>query len=803
MSPRAHRPALTLPFLALLSLPPVFAQQQPPLPPATPHTAAEVPLISHYIPTPPAANALPNVKLPETPSRLRAAGLDTYLFGLVGPFHAPSIPPLFPGTGVRFNTLVRNGKLYLTLHDAIALALENNLDIEVERYNLLLSDTDLLRAKGGGSLRGIDYTIQQPPNGVGGPGSPLLNSTATNVNPTTPAVTDLTSLNSTTQAQTNLSTNGQGLTYAPGPSIPLFDPSLIATAGYFRRSNTVSLVSTTGSTTGAGGTGTGSGVTSQPAPLTYVAANIAYLQGFSTGAQLEATVNNDSQVIFATNSQFNPFYSPSTSVTLTQPLLRGRGRNLNLRFIRIANINRKVSRLLFEQQVLDTIYGTSRIYFDLVSLGENIVVKQEALRTAQKLRQDDADQVIQGTLAPIELTRASALVSSSEFDLTQAQGLYQQEEVILRNLLTRSSSPIFSATFSEIVPTDPIVVPDVPEPVDLDALVSQGLVRRPDLAQARLQVQANQANVQASRNQVLPQLNLYGNVETRGSSEASFELLGSPGTGAPNVPQNFALGGRARYHPTPAIAGTHRKTRRPRSRRDRNGTDRVTNCLRRLQGRRHQPHLPGAAPGRRARQAARRPVHQPRRCAEPDLPRPGPVHRDRRPQQLDQGSHRTRPRHRNPARPKQHPARRRDQRHTATLIPTHASSQRKRQKSSQFRVALLRRILLHPVRHPRQVPHRKLTHKLFRPLSRILRQKPVLLAPQQKRRRLDRRKSLPQLPPHPSAPQKRPIPIDHRLQRSRLRSVPLRGLQQLIRKTLWRRRTSQHRTHNPPRLTPP
>ncbi len=543
MSPRAHRPALTLPFLALLSLPPVFAQQQPPLPPATPHTAAEVPLISHYIPTPPAANALPNVKLPETPSRLRAAGLDTYLFGLVGPFHAPSIPPLFPGTGVRFNTLVRNGKLYLTLHDAIALALENNLDIEVERYNLLLSDTDLLRAKGGGSLRGIDYTIQQPPNGVGGPGSPLLNSTATNVNPTTPAVTDLTSLNSTTQAQTNLSTNGQGLTYAPGPSIPLFDPSLIATAGYFRRSNTVSLVSTTGSTTGAGGTGTGSGVTSQPAPLTYVAANIAYLQGFSTGAQLEATVNNDSQVIFATNSQFNPFYSPSTSVTLTQPLLRGRGRNLNLRFIRIANINRKVSRLLFEQQVLDTIYGTSRIYFDLVSLGENIVVKQEALRTAQKLRQDDADQVIQGTLAPIELTRASALVSSSEFDLTQAQGLYQQEEVILRNLLTRSSSPIFSATFSEIVPTDPIVVPDVPEPVDLDALVSQGLVRRPDLAQARLQVQANQANVQASRNQVLPQLNLYGNVETRGSSEASFELLGSPGTGAPNVPQNFALGG--------------------------------------------------------------------------------------------------------------------------------------------------------------------------------------------------------------------------------------------------------------------
>ncbi len=306
----------------------------------------------------------------------------------------------------------------------------------------------------------------------------------------------------------------------------------------------MSLISSTATGSGTAGAGsTGSAATSEPAPLTYLATNIAYLEGFSSGAQLEATVNNDSQVIFATNSQTNPFYSPSTSVTLTQPLLRGRGRAVNLRFIHIANINRGVSRLLFEQQVLDTVYGTSRIYFDLVSLGENIVVKQEALRAADKLRRDDADQVIQGTLAPIELTRASALVSSSEFDLAQAQGLYRQEEVILRNLLIRSSSPVFSASFSEIVPVDRIVVPDVPEALSLESLVQQGLMHRPDLAQARLQIQANKVNVEASRNQVLPQLNVYGNVETRGSSEASYEPLGSPGTGTPNIPQNLALGG--------------------------------------------------------------------------------------------------------------------------------------------------------------------------------------------------------------------------------------------------------------------
>ena len=534
------RPGLSAHASLLLGLAVSFAvaQQTSPIPPAAiplPNASPAAPPISHFIPDP--ADARSNAGDPKSPDRLRVNGLSPRIFGLAGPFRSPLVPPLFPGTGVRLNGLIRDDKLFLTLHEAIALALENNLDIEVERYNLLLSDADLLRAKGGGSLRGIDYTIQEPPNGVGGPGSPLLNSTASNVNPTTPAITDLTSLNSTTQVQTNLSANGQGTIYAPGPNLPLFDPSLIATAGYFRRSNTVSLVSTTG--TGA----TGSGLTTQPTPLTYVAANLAYLQGFSTGAQLEATVNNDSQVIYATSSEINPFHSPSTSVTLTQPLLRGRGRDVNLRFIRIANINRKVSRLLFEQQVLDTIYGISRIYFDLVSLGENIAVKQEALRAAQKLRQDDADQVVQGTLAPIELTRASALVSSSEFDLAQAQGVYRQEEVILRNLLTRFSSPVFAASFSEIVPTDPIVVPDVPPRLNVEALVQQGLARRPDLAQARLQVQANQTNLQGSRNQVLPQLNLYGNVQTRGTSEASYEPLGSPGTGASTIPQNLALGG--------------------------------------------------------------------------------------------------------------------------------------------------------------------------------------------------------------------------------------------------------------------
>lgn len=475
--------------------------------------------------------------------RLQPTRVTPGVLGFLGPFRRPQVPELFPGSGARLRALVHDDKLYLSVHDAIALAIENNLDVEIERDNLQLADTDFLRARGGGSLRGIDYTVQQTPNGVGGPGSPLLNSAAVNINPTTPSITDLTSLTATNAPQTNLSLNGAGVTYSTGPSVPLFDPSVILTGGYFRRSNTVSLVSTATSGTDAGTGGNGSGVTTQPQALAYAALNAAYVQGFSTGAQISATINNDSQVIYATKSESDPFYSPSSSVTLTQPLLRGRGRAVNLRYLRVANLDRGISRLLFEQQVLDTIYGVSRIYYDLVSLGENVTVKAEALRAAEKLRQDDAEQVIQGTLAPIELTRAAALVSSSQFDLVQAQGLYRQEEVILRDQLLRTGSSVFAASFTEIVPTDRILVPVLPDTYDVGDLVRQGLSRRPDLAQADLQIQAGQVNVQASRNQVLPQLNLFGNAQARGSAETAYEQLGSPGTGVPTIPQNLALGG--------------------------------------------------------------------------------------------------------------------------------------------------------------------------------------------------------------------------------------------------------------------
>ncbi len=522
-----------------------LAQQMPPAP-VSPAPPVEAPVGPRLAPEPatrsispavtPLVGFVPNPapaaedSASTVPHRSAPSDLEPHF---LGPFRRPRVPGLFPGTGDRLQSLIRDDKLYLSAKDAIALAIENNLDVEVERYNLLLADTDRVRAQGGGSTRGVDYTIQEPPNGVGGPGSPLLNAAATSPNPTTPTVTDLTSLNSTTQATTNLSGGSTGFSYSTGPTVPLFDPNLIATGGYLRRSDTVSLSSSAT---------TGTGTTTETQPRSFITANLAYVEGFRTGAQLTAIANNASAAEYGSTSQHDPFSRPSTSVTLTQPLLRGFGSSVNLRYLHIANLDRKVSRLLFEQQVLETVYGISRLYFDLVSLGENVAVKQEALRAATKLRDDEASQVEQGTLAPIELTRVTALVSSSQFDLIQAQGLYRQEEVILRNQLLRTSSPVFAAQFSEIIPTDKIVVPPALDQTPVSDLITQGLAQRPDLAQFELQIKSGQISVAAARNEALPQLNLYANTQTRGASEASYDPLGTPGTGVVQDPANLELG---------------------------------------------------------------------------------------------------------------------------------------------------------------------------------------------------------------------------------------------------------------------
>jgi outer membrane protein len=519
----------------------VPAQQQPQVPPEAPLPQPDkstvnlrnLPALSPQHPAPAETSATVRGAAeskanpgPESPSPL-----DTRFFSVVAPFRAPRIPafPMKPVSGM--DDLVRDGKLYLSLHDAILLALANNLDVEVSRYNLLVADTDLTRAKGGGNLRGLDLTVQQTPPGVGAATSPLLiTATTGNASPTNVAVTDLSQVVQTGNTpEENLSQNGTS-TYSPGPPVPIYDPTLTTLAGYFRRSDETSLLSS------------GSNSSPSPGPFDFLSLGSDYQQGFSTGAQFDAYIDNASQVLYGQRSQYNPFHSPTASFTLTQPLLRGCCFEVNLRFIHIAQLDQKISRLVFEQQVLETIYGVSRLYYDLVSLGENLGVKEESLAAAQKLYDDDKSQVDEGTLAPIELTRAQALLSSSRLDLIQAEGEYRQQEVILRGqLLRRLGDPVVN--FASIVPTDRILVPDAPPVLDVPALTQTALATRPDMEQALLQTRTAEISVKAAQNNVKPSLNLYANVQTRGSVLVPYETLGSSGTGQVTVSPYITQGG--------------------------------------------------------------------------------------------------------------------------------------------------------------------------------------------------------------------------------------------------------------------
>jgi outer membrane protein len=446
----------------------------------------------------------------------------------------PTAPDLQVGAAERARSLVRDGALYLSLYEALALGIENNLDVEVARYNLAIAGTDTLRASGGGNLRGLDYSVSELPTGVGGPGSPLLNGAASSVTPTTPTINDLTSLNILSPTSTNLSIQGPS-GFAAGPNVPTLQPTLVGQNTFFTRENSALLTSTT----------SGNPAALQPSANTlhFVTGNYALVQGFGYGTQLQVGVNNAAQVLYGDQSRLNPFSAPNASFTVTQPLLRGRGREVNLRYIRIARINQRISRLLFYQQLISTVYGISRLYYDLVSLNENVQVKRETLAAAQRLLEDNRAQVELGTLAPLELTRAQSLVTSSQLDLIQAEGLVNQQEIILKTQLARqgTSDPVLANL--HIVPTDPIRVPATEDTPSSDALVSQALAMRPDLAQASLQVESGEAALKASQNATRPAVDLVANFQTRGSSELPFGTLGTPGTGQITVPADIGTAG--------------------------------------------------------------------------------------------------------------------------------------------------------------------------------------------------------------------------------------------------------------------
>src|ERR1035441_10640999 len=412
---------------------------------------------------------------------------------LARPYAPHPVPPVDLTNSPRLDQVLRAGNIYLSLSDAIALAIENNLDVELQRYNMPTADSEVLRDRGGGLLRGFSYNLAEAPVGVGGPASPLVTSAASSTIAVGSVPTNPSELGVLAEQLTNLSILG---------SLPLSnDPAITAQVNWMHQS---APQSSPGST----------GVNVLNANTTL--ANVGYSQGFGPGTELTAGFDNMRQTLNSTSSAFSPFTASSFGVTVTQPLVRGFGLAVNRRFIRIAKNERKIADLLLRQQLIATVYGVVRLYTDLVALFEDTKVKEETLAAAEKLYSDTKAQVEEGTQAQIELTRANAQVFSIRQDLINSRGLLEEQEAVVKSVITRRSENQLQVLNARIVLTDSLNIREKDNLPPLQDLLAQAFQNRPDLKQAGVQVENSQISLQGSRNALLPELDLVGVAQNSG-----------------------------------------------------------------------------------------------------------------------------------------------------------------------------------------------------------------------------------------------------------------------------------------------
>jgi outer membrane protein len=421
----------------------------------------------------------------------------------ISPYKVKPVPPVNLQNSQRIFDLLRAGQLYLSLADAIALALENNLDIDVERYLPRIAQTDIQRAKGGGLLRGLSLLVDEPAPGIGGPNGPLLTNLTASSTPAPAVNSNLSDVALITQQQNDLSVTG-AIPLSSGPAIPQYDPTISGLLNWAHQSTIEYNPLLTGS--------------SNWLLSNNFNGNVGWTQGFSPGTQLSMTFDNTRLTSNAARYTYNPILSSSLGFTITQPLLRGFGIELNRRYIHIAKNNQKIADLVFRQQVIDTVAGIARLYTDLVSLNEDLKVKRETLRLAERLYEDNQNKVQQGQQAPIEVTRAQAQVAVSRQALVSAEGLIEQQELIVKTAVSRGGLANPAIRAAHIIVTDTLTVPET-EPVrSVEELTVEAVRSRPDLAQAGIQVENSQISLKGSLNALRPELDVVGTVQNGGLS---------------------------------------------------------------------------------------------------------------------------------------------------------------------------------------------------------------------------------------------------------------------------------------------
>ena len=401
----------------------------------------------------------------------------------IGPYKARTLAPPNLANTARIDQLMHDGKLYLSLNDAVALALENNLDIAIARYNLNIADTDVLRAKAGAAILGVPLGVVQntPGGGVGGVGAQVGSGSG-----------------GTTLGAAGAGAGAAGLTGSTlglGPQLNSFDPILTGTLqeDHFKQLATNPF----------------QGV---PLPGTLVqntgTVNFAYQQEFTWGTNLNVSFTNSRGTTNSLIQSLSPQLVTGFKATFTQHLLQGFGFAANTRFIRIAKNNRELSDVAFRLQIITTVNQIENMYWDLVYAYENQRVKQESLAFSEKTLSDTKKQVEIGSLAPIESVRALSTVASDQQALTVAKTNLELQQLLMKNALSRTlHDPVLAG--AEVIPTSTMEVPQN-EPVQpTEELVNNALRHRAELVENRIQLNSQEMSNKAVRSALLPTLDLF------------------------------------------------------------------------------------------------------------------------------------------------------------------------------------------------------------------------------------------------------------------------------------------------------
>ncbi len=380
--------------------------------------------------------------------------------------------------------LIRDGKIYLSLSDAIVLALKNNYDIAIQRYNLDIADTDILRARAGSNLLGVSSGVVE--GTLGGSGG-TSNSLSSGGGP-----------GGTSTAVGGAGTGALGIvstTNGTGPTPEQMDPTLSGTVQLQKQS------------------------TPEPSPFLSGGAttlvqhtneyNFNYNQGFVTGTALAVGFDN-SRV--TSNNGFNvysPLLQASFQATLTQHLLNGFGPGINGRFIIEAKNDRRISDSAFRQQILFTINQVENIYWQLVADYEDVQAKQGALQQSTQLAADNRRQLAIGTLAPLDVLNADNGVASDTQNLITSQTALEYQQLIMKQAISRDlNDPALSS--APVIPTDRVSLIETPEErTPVEQLVQQAYANRPEIEQSALTLKNDEITLKGVKNGLLPTLDLY------------------------------------------------------------------------------------------------------------------------------------------------------------------------------------------------------------------------------------------------------------------------------------------------------